>query len=349
MKHIKNLFPIMVFLIVVGLVLGACTPLSPASPDTPVQQDPNNMEPIGETPAPNEVAQKAAETLAKQMGITPGVVKVISVEQVQWPDACLGAAQPGEMCAEVITPGYRVAVEVNGKQYFLHTNINGDQVKVVESLPGSMPGGQGSNVQEPAAVVAAMQALAAHLGVAVDQVKVLKFESVEWPDGCLGLAGPEEMCTMAIVPGLRVTLAVGEQEYVVRTDAGGSQVRIDLPVVGSGGGSVPLPAADAVIITYKRTGGIAGFCDEMQVMANGQVLTKTCADHESAYSLTVLQHARLADWITRYASFSYQVTDPASADAMTIELVFSGLGSQQPDHAQQEEIVNFASEVLKQR
>lgn len=334
----------MVFLVVVGLIMSACTPLNPVSPDTPVQQDSSNVQPVS-TPVPTEVAQKAIDFLTRQSGVTPDQVKLISIEQVQWPDACLGAAQPDEMCAEMITQGYRVTVDVDGKQYFLHTDLSGDQVRVVETLSGSLPGGQDPIVEEPETVVAAMQALAVHLGVDINQVKVVKFESVEWPDGCLGLAGPDEMCTMAIVPGLRVTLAVGEQEYIVRTDLKGNQVRVDTTGVWSGGDGVPLPAADAVLISFKRTGGIAGFCDEMQVLANGQVLAKTCKNNQAEYSLTVLQHARLADWTIRYASFNYQVTDPAVADAMTVDLVFNGLGSEKPDQKIQDEIVKFAGEI----
>jgi hypothetical protein len=36
---------------------------------------------------------------------------LISVEAVEWPDACLGAAREDEVCAEVVTPGYRIVVE----------------------------------------------------------------------------------------------------------------------------------------------------------------------------------------------------------------------------------------------
>jgi len=36
---------------------------------------------------------------------------VVSVEPTEWPDACLGAAAPDEVCAEIITPGYTIVVE----------------------------------------------------------------------------------------------------------------------------------------------------------------------------------------------------------------------------------------------
>lgn len=46
---------------------------------------------------------------------------VVRVEEVDWPDACLGAARPDEACAQVLTPGYRVVVEAGGRTIEYHT------------------------------------------------------------------------------------------------------------------------------------------------------------------------------------------------------------------------------------
>ncbi len=46
--------------------------------------------------------------------------RIISVEPVDWPDACLGAAGPGEACAQVITPGYRIVTEQGGETIEYH-------------------------------------------------------------------------------------------------------------------------------------------------------------------------------------------------------------------------------------
>ncbi|MBI5284919.1 MAG: hypothetical protein HY874_07465 [Chloroflexi bacterium] len=45
-----------------------------------------------------------------------------TVEQVDWPDACLGVAEPNQVCAQVITPGYRVVVERSGGRIEYHTS-----------------------------------------------------------------------------------------------------------------------------------------------------------------------------------------------------------------------------------
>lgn len=78
-----------------------------------------------------------------------------------------------------------------------------------------------------AAVTAAQTALAARLQVAVDQVTAAAVEETEWPDACLGLAGPDEVCAQVIVPGYRIELQVGGESYFYRTDRAGTAVRAD--------------------------------------------------------------------------------------------------------------------------
>jgi hypothetical protein len=55
---------------------------------------------------------------------------VIEVEATVFPDACLGAAEPGEVCAAVLTPGYRVVVEQNGQQTEYRVDFGGQVRKV---------------------------------------------------------------------------------------------------------------------------------------------------------------------------------------------------------------------------
>lgn len=49
-----------------------------------------------------------------------GGARIISVEAVDWPDACLGAARPDEACAQVITPGYRIVIDEGGAMIEYH-------------------------------------------------------------------------------------------------------------------------------------------------------------------------------------------------------------------------------------
>jgi hypothetical protein len=63
--------------------------------------------------------------IAQYLGVDFNQVKVIAVEDAIWRDSCLGVFLPDQICAEVVTPGYRIVLEVAGKQYEAHTNQDG--------------------------------------------------------------------------------------------------------------------------------------------------------------------------------------------------------------------------------
>ena len=67
---------------------------------------------------------KAITDLGNQSRSADPQVQVLSVEAVQWPDGCMGCAQEGEMCILVITPGYRILLEMDGQEYEYRTSQN---------------------------------------------------------------------------------------------------------------------------------------------------------------------------------------------------------------------------------
>jgi hypothetical protein len=85
------------------------------------------------TPAP-DAALKAVAILAQHLGIAQGAVELANWEYVEWSDACLGIHKVGIMCAQVITPGYRITLTVGGKTFELHTNQSGSSVGIVTPL-----------------------------------------------------------------------------------------------------------------------------------------------------------------------------------------------------------------------
>jgi hypothetical protein len=93
--------------------LAACTAIPPAATVTPV------------APA----AASAQQALAGELGVDPAAVAIVSVEPVDWSDACLGAGGPAEICAQVVTPGYRVTLEAGGATYVYHTDATGAQLR----------------------------------------------------------------------------------------------------------------------------------------------------------------------------------------------------------------------------
>jgi hypothetical protein len=57
--------------------------------------------------------------------------------------------------------------------------------------------------------------------------RVASFSAESWPDGCLGLARPGQVCTQAIVPGWRVVMTDGQNIWVYRTNSSGNVLRLE--------------------------------------------------------------------------------------------------------------------------
>ena len=71
------------------------------------------------------------------------------------------------------------------------------------------------------------ESLAEETGVEVSDITVLEYEQRDWPDGCLGIAKEDTMCTMAIVPGYYVKLLSQDTEYSYRTNMDGSLIVLE--------------------------------------------------------------------------------------------------------------------------
>jgi len=82
--------------------------------------------------------ERVIKSYAAQNNLDVSTIRLVSSEQVDWPDGCLGVVKPGMMCIQVITPGYRIILEVNGRAVELHSTISGDYY--VEAPAGSNAG-----------------------------------------------------------------------------------------------------------------------------------------------------------------------------------------------------------------
>jgi hypothetical protein len=117
----KRVWISLVFMI---LLLAACSPQAQPTelpsnvPAVPTQASGN----------PTTAQTAAVSTLAKNLGLDPSQIKVVSVKAVEWPDSCLGVATEGIMCSQIVTPGYKIVLEANGKQVEYHTNQDGSSV-----------------------------------------------------------------------------------------------------------------------------------------------------------------------------------------------------------------------------
>jgi hypothetical protein len=77
----------------------------------------------------------AAEALAHDVNAPRDSIAGVSQDEMTWSDSCLGCAKTGEMCAQVLTPGYRVVLRVSDATYEYHTDLGG-----TARLCGQTPG-----------------------------------------------------------------------------------------------------------------------------------------------------------------------------------------------------------------
>lgn len=71
-----------------------------------------------------------------------------------------------------------------------------------------------------------LQDIATTGNVPAGDLQIMAAQPQAWPDGCLGLGGPDEICTFAVVDGWEVIVSDGESQWVYRTDSDGTIARL---------------------------------------------------------------------------------------------------------------------------
>ncbi|HJZ46278.1 MAG TPA: hypothetical protein VKE41_03900 [Roseiflexaceae bacterium] len=66
----------------------------------------------------------ARAALAQEQGLAERDITVAAVEATEWRDSSLGCPKPGMNYLQVITPGYKITMEAQGKRYEYHTDTN---------------------------------------------------------------------------------------------------------------------------------------------------------------------------------------------------------------------------------
>jgi hypothetical protein len=75
-----------------------------------------------------DIGLTVRKVAAQDLKVSLNEVQLIDLEEVEWPDSCLGIREQGTMCMMVVTPGYRVVVEAKGQQVEYHTDREGGRI-----------------------------------------------------------------------------------------------------------------------------------------------------------------------------------------------------------------------------
>ena len=100
------------------------------------------MTPAQDTPlAPTlqSLIEKAKADLAQRLTVSVEQISVAEMTEVEWSDSSLGCPQPDMSYLQVITPGYKIVLQVNGQFHEYHSNRDGYFVYCTDQVPPIIP------------------------------------------------------------------------------------------------------------------------------------------------------------------------------------------------------------------
>ena len=191
--------------------------------------------------APLTGGDSIRQQVAFLLNTPPENLQFLTSEKVEWPDSCLGLIQPSEVCAQVITPGYKGTVQFDGQIYTFHSDLDGKQVRLETSLqqtqsglietpttsiqvtptlqPTATPLAQHSPTSTPTSVPATehsstpaggkislpegiLDRIARLLGVRTSRLTADEVKQHTWTDGCIDFTTqPSGACTSNAITG----------------------------------------------------------------------------------------------------------------------------------------------------
>jgi hypothetical protein len=167
----------------------------------------------------------AKEILEEQQDVA-GTPVVREARAVDWPDTSLGCPEKGKSYAQVVTPGFKVLLQLNTKVYRVHV---GDGRAVVcgkplerrraRKQPERVPKPEETEItgEVPEDILdAILDDLTQRTDAEANAIQQLRAESHRWSDGSLGCPKPGEVYTQVPVDGYRVVLEYDDQQYDYR-------------------------------------------------------------------------------------------------------------------------------------
>ncbi len=240
MKTSKYLTIVLAITLLIAACSPAVTPTAQSQPTAvPTASGPNTG--LQTRPEANawanapQAALAARAMLVAQLSVDPDTIVLVSADQIDWPDACLGVQLPGKMCAQVLTSGYKVVLSAKGNQYEFHTNADGRVVLQADQSSSGVvkPGGMMLTKQQaeawanaPQAALLARGDLMLKLSVDPDTIQLVSADQIDWPDACLGVQLPGKMCAQVLTSGYKIVLGANGQEYEYHTNETGTNIQL---------------------------------------------------------------------------------------------------------------------------
>jgi hypothetical protein len=204
---------VLVFGLCLSVLLVACVPRAPTP--TPVTPEPTAAPVL----SPEAVALQGAQRWLENYLGRPLSDLEVAYGAEEWPDGGLGCPEPGVSYAQVVTPGFRFDITVDGVVYQLHTDLDASNVILCPSQEtGTRPGRP-----EAMALEGARGLLAAVLNLDPASLpQPLTTEGAAWTDTAMGCPVGGQAVQPREIEGFRFQFLYGDQFYDVRTSGDGA-------------------------------------------------------------------------------------------------------------------------------
>jgi len=167
--------------------------------------------------------------MAATIDLPGGQVLLVGPERVEVYPFETEARRQQELAELLLRPWDESAPNLwgRGRLIVAYPGDDGPTIALLSGLLGDVLDLPGRAAVEPypPAVAAGIGWLAESLGEDPGKLVVLDYAPADWPDACLGLAGPDELCAQVITPGWRIVLQAGDAEVVLRGDELGTVIR----------------------------------------------------------------------------------------------------------------------------
>ncbi len=123
-------------------------PASTLAPATPVSVNVSQLTPAPtrtggpvELPAPGAsdpqsiIVALVSEDLARRQALSVADIQLVSVRGMEWRNSSLDCPAPGRAYLDVITPGFQIVLEAQGRAYTYHTDARRHFVLCVNGIP----------------------------------------------------------------------------------------------------------------------------------------------------------------------------------------------------------------------
>lgn len=107
-----------------GFVLAAC-----GASGTDVPAAVTQLVPALEDVLPPDVALNIRNQVSEILGVPVESIQLKSIEQMEWPDGCLGLPEQDEVCTQAVTPGWLLVFTADGQEYRFRADQTGTVIR----------------------------------------------------------------------------------------------------------------------------------------------------------------------------------------------------------------------------